>query len=36
MARRTLASAALTLLALVAFAGGARAEPVTVMTFNVW
>jgi endonuclease/exonuclease/phosphatase family metal-dependent hydrolase len=36
MARRALASAALTLLALLAFAGGARAEPVTVMTFNVW
>jgi endonuclease/exonuclease/phosphatase family metal-dependent hydrolase len=36
MARRTLASAALTLLALLAFTGGARAEPVTVMTFNVW
>jgi len=36
MARRTLASAALTVLALLAFTGGARAEPVTVMTFNVW
>jgi endonuclease/exonuclease/phosphatase family metal-dependent hydrolase len=36
MARRALASAALTVLALLAFTGGARAEPVTVMTFNVW
>ncbi len=36
MASRALASAALTLLATLAFAGAARAEPVTVMSFNVW